>query len=218
MALYEFCNLPWRDTASGALQTGQVSLRMEIGSESRLDFYNCGETNLPAYLVYIVFRVLLGEGWIDKLEKLHRNRREKWTVEITLNTHDAKKYQLFSVGRDRPVCSSAISVSNGQIDTFSIRSEDAAPLLKKVIEEYPPVFFPKFRKYRYTYNFPTHMPGFVSRQTFTELPEPIKKQREETQRIEPEKGFASAGVFQAGETSGIIETIEALKCMEVLLV
>lgn len=214
---YEYQNLPWVENASNIVQSGRVLVRMECTDESRLDFYNSDCSKLPAYLIYIVLKIVLGEGWTEKLEKLHQNRKNVWKVEVYFSPSGIKEYRLYTIGRNKPVCSSVITISNSQIHTFSILSEDAAPLLKKIIEDYPPVLLPRYRNYRYTYFFPTHFPFDACNVKFSELPEPIKTNREETKKITVDKDIFLTGTFPAGETSGLIETIEALKCLEVLM-
>lgn len=214
---YEYRNLPWMENASGFVQSGRVLVSMECTEESRLDLYNCDGSKLPAYLIYVVLKIVLAEGWVEKLEKLHQNRKNMWRVEVFFSPKGDKEYRLYTIRQNEPVCSSVITICNSQIDTFSILSEDAAPLLKKILEDYPPVFLPRYRNYRYTYCFPTYIPFYAKNIKFLELPEPIKTKREETQRITVDKDIFLTDTFQAGKTSGIIETIEALKCLEVLL-
>jgi hypothetical protein len=159
-------------------------------------------------------KIALGDGWLEKIETLHQNRKGVWKVDVEVDPTAAKVYRLFSKENDEPFCSSAITVSKNQVHTFSIFGEDAAPLLKEIIKDYPPIFLPRYRNYRYTYCFPTHYAQTIQ---FKELPEVIKLQDSETQRIKVDKETFRNGTLQAGNTSGIIETIEAMKCLEVLL-
>lgn len=211
---YEYRNIPWKESAFE--QSGRVLVGMEGIRESRLNVYNYEGSKLPAYHIYSILKVALTEGWVETLEKLHQNRKHKWKAERLVSPEGEKEYRLYTTGQDEPVCSSVIAISNNQLHPFSILTEDAAPLLKKIIEDYPPVFLPRYRDYRYTHCFPTLY--YLDAQTikFLKLPEPIKEQRERTQRITVGNDIFSSGTFQAGETSGIIETIEALKCLEVL--
>ncbi|ATW28282.1 hypothetical protein DCMF_01475 [Candidatus Formimonas warabiya] len=201
----------------GTNQSGQVLVRMEGTGESRLDLYSYQGTKLPAYLIYVVLKTLLAEGWVEKLESLHQSRKNMWKVEVCFSPKGTKEYRLYTIEQHQPVCSSTIAISQGQIETFSIWSEDAAPLLKKVFEDYPPVFLPRYRNYRHFYFFPTHFPLFAKNIKFKEIPEPIKTRREEPQRIKVNHEIFLTDTFPAGVTSGIMETIEALKCLEVLM-
>ncbi len=211
---YEYRNIPWKESAFE--QSGRVLVSMEGIGESRLDVYNYEGSKLPAYHLYAVLKVALTERWVETLEKLHQNRKNNWKAEMFLSSEGEKEYRLYTTGQKEPVCSSAIALSNNQIQTFSILSEDAAPLLKKIIEDYPPVFLPRYRNYRNTPCFPTLYYLDAQTMKFLMPPEPIKEQRERTQRITVGKDIFLSGTFKAGETSGIIETIKALKCLEVL--
>ena len=211
---YEYRNIPWKESAFE--QSGRVLVSMEGKRESRLALYNYEGSKLPAYHLYAVLKVALTEGWIETLEKLHQNRKNNWKAEMFVSPEGEKEYRLYTTGLNEPVCSSVITISNNQIDTFSILWEDAAPLLKKIIEDYPPVFLPRNRNYRNPHCVPTFYYLDALTMKFLKLPGPIKEQRERTQRITVGEDIFSSGSFQAGETSGIIETIEALKCLEVL--
>ncbi len=215
--LLEYRNLPWKTNNSGVIKSGQVMVRMEWARKSWLDLYNWDGSDLPAYLVFVVLKIVLGAGWVEKLDKLHQSRKSKWKVEGYSNPAGAKEYRLYKLDLHKPVCSSAITVCNGFIGTFSIRTEDAAPLLKKIIEDYPPEFMPLLRSKRYNYFFPTHFSCNIKFKSFAEVPEPLRIKREETERTEVDKNDFFNGVLQAGESSGIIETIEALKSLEVLM-
>ncbi|HWP98715.1 MAG TPA: hypothetical protein VN426_17865 [Syntrophomonadaceae bacterium] len=214
---FEYRNLPWRVNNSGVVKSGQVLVRMEWTGQSWLDLHNWDGSNLPAHLISVVLKIVLGAEWAEKLEKLHLGRKSKWKVEVYSNPEEAKEYRLYKLDRNKPACSSAVTICSGLIGTFSIRTEDAAPLLKKFIEDYPPEFMPLLRSKRYNYFFPTHFPGNAKYKSFAEVPEPIKMKREETERIKVAKDSFLTGVLQAGESSEIIETIEALKCLEVLM-
>lgn len=214
---YEYRNLPWRDSASIQVKSGQVLMRIEWDRESRLDLYSWEGSKLPAYLILVVFKIVLGQGWIEKLEELHRLRQDMWKVEIYCHPDEVKEYRLYKLDHNNPVCSSAITICQGLINTFSIRTEDTAPLLKRIIEDFPPVLMPLLRNKRYTYFFPTHFPGFARNRCFKEVPAPIMAAREETVMVKVNENNFLSDVFQPGDTSGIIETIEALKCLEVLL-
>lgn len=209
---YEYRNLPWVENSAG-IKSGRLLVSMEYTEEARLDFYNYEGAKLPAYLLYIVLRMALGEGWVGKLERFHQSRKSKWKVE----TLGDKEYRLYCLEAGEPVCSSAITIDGGQINTFSIHLKDAAPLLKKILEDYTPIFLPRFKNYRYTYFFPNYYPFTIQNIRLQELPGPIQKQREETQRIIVAKETFFSDSLAAGEKSGIMETVEALKCLEVLL-
>jgi len=213
---YTYRNLPWMENANGR-QSGQVLIGLESGPDARLDLYNYMGSNLPAYLLYIVLKIVLGANWVEWMEERHQNRKGRWKVETVLNPEGSKEYRLYTDGQDGPVCSSAITVSESRLHTFSIPVEDATPLFKEIIEDYPPVFLPRYKNYRYTYFFPTYYPFYAKNITVAELPEPIKTQREEVKKLAANPDIFLSGSFEAGETSGIIETIEALKCMEVFL-
>lgn len=211
---YEYRDIPWKENAYE--QSGRVLVSMERIRESRLNVYNYEGSQLPAYHIYAVLKVALTEGWVDTLEKLHQNRKNKWKTEMVLISDGEKEYRLYTTGQKEPVCSSLISIANDQIQTFSILSEDAAPLLKKIMEDYPPVFLPRYRNSRKTNAVPVLHYLNALNLKFYEPPEPLKEQRERTRGIRVAKDIFSSGTFQAGETSGIRETIEALKCLEVL--
>ena len=211
---YEYRNIPWKENAFE--QSGRVLVSMEGIREFRLDVYNYEGSKLPAYHIYAVLKVALTEGWVEKLEMLHQNRKNNWKTEMLVSPEGEKEYRLYTTGQNEPVCSSVIALSNNHIHTFSILSEDAAPLLKKIIEDYPPVFLPRYRNNRNTHCLPSLYYLEALNMRFSKLPEPIKEQRERTQKITVSKDFFSSGTFQAGERSGILETIEALKCLEVL--
>ncbi len=212
--LYEYRNIPWKENAFE--QSGRVLVSLEGIGESRLDVFNYEGSKLSAYHIYAVLKVAMTEDWVETLEKLHQNRKNNWKAEMLVSPEGKKEYRLYTTRQNDPVCSSVIAISDNQIHNFSILSEDAAPLLKKIIEDYPPVFLPRYRNYRHTHCFPVLYYLDALNMRFLKLPEPIKEQRERTQRIMVDKDIFSSGTFQAGETSGIIETIEALKCLEVL--
>ncbi|MCB8818577.1 hypothetical protein [Desulfosporosinus shakirovi] len=211
---YEYRNIPWKEDAFE--QSGRVLVSMEGLRESRLDVFNYEGSNLSAYHIYTVLKVAMTEYWVERMEKLHQNRKNNWKAELLVSPEGKKEYRLYTTGQNDPVCSSVITISNNQIHNFSILLEDAAPLLKKIFEDYPPVFLPRYRNYRQNSCFPTlyYLDAYAMK--FSKLPEPIKEQRERTQKIMVDKDIFLFGTFQAGETSGIFETIEALKCLEVL--
>ena len=211
---YEYRNIPWKESAFE--QSGRVLVSMEGMRESRLDVYNFEGSRLPAYHLYAALKVALNERWVETLEKLHQNRKNKWKAERFVNPEGEKEYRLYTTGQNKPVCSSVIALSNNQIQTFSILSEDVTPLLKIIIEDYPPVLLPRYRNNPHTHCFPTLYYLEAQTMKFSKPPKPLKEQRDRTQRITVGKDIFSSGTFQAGETSGIIETIEALKCLEVL--
>lgn len=211
---YEYRNIPWKESTFE--HSGRVLVGMEGIRESRLDIYNYEGSKLPVYHLYAVLKVALTEGWVETLETLHQNRKNKWKAEMFVSPEGEKEYRLYTTGQNEPLCSSVIAISNNQIHPFSILSEDVAPLLKKIIEDYPPVFLPRYRSYRHTHCFPTLYYLDAQTMKFSKLPKPLKEQRERTQRITVGNDVFASGTFQAGETSGIIETIEALKCLEVL--
>lgn len=217
---YEYRNIPWKESLAGV--GGQVLVNWEQISEPRLDVYNYEGSDLSAYHIYAVLKLALSEGWLNTLEELHQKRKSEWKAEIFLSPEGVKEYRLCTNGRNEPVCSSVIAVSGSRIHTFSILPEDAAPLLKKVIEDYPPLLLPR-RCHLHRGQDTDHIHDRSSfyyleapTMKFLKLPEPLKKQRERTQRIMIDKDILSYGTFQAGERSGLLETIEAIKCLEVL--
>lgn len=213
--LYEYRSLPWIENGAGTLQSGRVLIRLDSDEENRLDFYNADDSKLPAYLIYIILKILLGVEWIGKLESMHQNRPNAWKTKVYSGPQGIHEYRLYSIKQDIPICSSLITVTDSQIETFSVYAEDAAPLLKKIIEDFPPVFLPRLLNHRYTYFFPNFYPYPVDRRCLA-FPEPIKMQRELTQNIRIPEDIFPENFMLAGQTSGIIETVEALKCMEVL--
>ncbi|MBC2722773.1 hypothetical protein [Desulfosporosinus sp.] len=212
---YEYRNIYWKEDTFE--ESGRVLVRMEElrARASRLDLYNYEGSKLPAYQINTILKVALTEGWVETLEKLHQNRKSEWKAEMFENPEGVKEYRLYTTKQNEPVCSSVIAISNNQFNTFSILSEDAAPLLKRIIEDYPPVFLPRYRNYR-AHQLPTLTYLESLKIKFPIPPEPINEQRERTQKITVGEEIFSSGTNQAGETSGIIETIEALKCLEVL--
>jgi hypothetical protein len=135
---YIYRNLPWVENANG-IQSGRVLVSLDSRGESRLDLYNYEGSNLPAYLLYIVLKIALGEDWAEKLEKMHQNRKNRWKVEVQTSPCGEKTYEIYTakqseiVTQSELVSSSCITISKGKINTFSIFSEDAAPLLKKLL-------------------------------------------------------------------------------------
>lgn len=210
-------SLPWAENASKVYRTGRLIVGMESGSESRLELYNSEGSNLPAYLIYIVLKVVLGEGWVEEFEVLHRNRQNRWKVEVNLEHQGIEEYRLYTMQQDKHICSSRIVISNGKIHSFSILTEDVAPLLKKVIESYPPVFLLKLKNYRHTYFFPAYHPFFALGRTAIRLRETMEVEREKTQSLSVDETMLQTGANSPGDISGIIEAIEALKCMEVFM-
>lgn len=213
----QYKSLPWAENASQMYKYGRVVVGMGAGQEPRLDFYNSTSSNLPAYLIYVVLKITLGEGWVEELEKIHRQRSGLWKTEVCLNREGWEDYRLYTLQQDKPVCSSRLSIANRRIHSFSIGAEDAAPLLKKVIENYPPAFLPKLKNYRYTYFFPGYLPFYGLDKASTRLEEEMNRQREETRRITAAENTLQEDVCRAGDSSGFLETIEALKCLEVFM-
>lgn len=209
--------LPWAENASKVYQSGRLIVGLETDSESRLDFYNSEGSNLPAYLIYVAFKIILGKGWVEEFEGLHLNRQNKWKADVYLDRQGFEEYRLYTLEQNKSICSSQIIISSGKIHSFSIRVEDVTPLLRKIIENYPPVFLPRLRNYRYTYFFPDYHPFYTLGKTATSLRDTMKVQREETQSIRVDKTLVQTGIHSPGVTSGIIEAIEALKCMEVFM-
>ncbi|MGC7870647.1 hypothetical protein ACPUYX_03840 [Desulfosporosinus sp. SYSU MS00001] len=210
--IHEYCNIPWKESFTGP--SGRVLVRLDKIKESWLDVYNYEGSKLWARYLFAVFNIALPQGWIENLERLHQNRRTRWKTEILVSPSGEKEYRLYTMEKSKSICSSTICVSDKQIHTFSIRLKDTAPLLKLLFEDYPPVFLPRYRK-----NSP-NTPAFyyLHDQTmkFLKHPEAIMDQRERTKSIVAAQDIFESGTFEAGEKSGIMETIEAIKCMEVL--
>ncbi|MDT8899755.1 hypothetical protein [Anaeroselena agilis] len=204
----------WMDRACDYLQVGDATVTLECAQESRLDFYNNKDSKLPAYLLYAVFRATFGGEWVDSFERLHQGRAGMWKVESFFQPNGMKEYRLYTITEHEPVCSSAITVVKNKVNTFSIYAEDAAPLLRRVIEDHPPVFFPRYRNNRSTYCLKNQS---CDKYFFTLTPTTIKSQREATRTIKVDKDKFLYDAFRAGEASGLKETIDALKCLEVLL-
>lgn len=213
----DYRNLPWRINNEGTTNSGQVMVRIEWTNKSWLDLYNWDGSDLPAYLVFIVLKIAIGAGWSEKLERMHLGRKSKWKIAAYSNCEGTREYRLYKFEQNKPVCLSAITVYQGLIGTFSIQTEDAAPLLKKVMEDFPPEFMPLLRSKRYNYFFPTHFPGNAKFKSYLEVPEPIMIKREESQNILVDDDYLLSNFLPAGESSGITETIEALKSLEVLM-
>lgn len=209
---FHYSMIPWVDNFSENAACGRVIMGKECNCGSRLDFHNCAGSKLPAYLIYHIIEKAFHAGWSNKLEQLHCSRKDWWKLHVYLNPEGAKEYRLYTIKQNKAACSSAITITGGQIDTFSIWLQDAAPLLEKIIKDYPPVLL---RIYKPSYCFP-YWNWHVVNQSFLEIPEPILRQREETEKITAGVDIQRASFSRAGETSGLIETIEALKCLEVL--
>lgn len=204
----------WMDRACDYLQVGDATVTLEYAKEARLDFYNNKDAKLPAYLIFAVFKATFGGEWVEEFEKLHQSRENVWKVEKFYHPNGMKEYRLYTMADYEPVCSSAITVTKNKINTFSIYAQDVAPLLRNVIEDHPPVFFPRYRNNRRTYCLKNHS---CDKYIVTMTPTSIMKQREATRKIKAAKETFLDNAFQAGETSGLKETIDALKCLEVLL-
>lgn len=213
---YKYQQIPWIDNASERIQFGRILVGMEDSETPRLDLYNYNYTRLPAYLIYTVLKIILDEGWIDKLERLHTNRNNNWKVEVISSSEKTKEYRLFVVEASEAFCSSVVTITYGQIENYSILAEDAAPLLKKIVEDYPPVFLPRYRNYRYTYCFPNYS-MWSGKMMLSGLPQVIVAQREkQRQMISTKHTRVITDALEAGKKSEISETIEAMKCLEVL--
>ena len=204
----------WMDRACDFLQVGDATVTLDCKEESRLDFYNNKDSKLPAYLLNAVFKATFGGEWVELFEKLHRNRKSVWKAESFYHPNGMKEYRLYTMAEDEPVCSSAIAITNNKVNTFSIYAADVAPLLRNVLEDYPPVFFPRYRNNRSTYCLRNHS---CDKYVFTVAPVLIELQRAVTQTIKVKENVFLYNAFQAGEMSGLKETIDALKCLEVLL-
>ncbi len=204
----------WMDRACDYLQVGDTTVTVDCSEESRLDFYNNKDAKLPAYLLYAVFKATFGGEWLELFEKLHQNRKYVWKAESFYQPNGMKEYRLYTMAEDEPVCSSAITITKNKVNTFSIYAADVAPLLRNVIEDHPPVFFPRYRHNRSTYCLKNHS---CDKYVFTVAPAAIKRQREVTRSIKVDKSLFLHNTRQAGEASGLKETIDALKCFEVLL-
>ncbi len=204
----------WMDRAGDFLQVGDATVALGCAQESRLDFYNSKDAKLPAYLIYAVFKVAFGAGWVEEFEKLHENRGGVWKAESFYHPNGMKEYRVYTTAGQEAVCSSAITIMNNRVNTFSIYAEDVAPLLTNVIEDHPPVFFPRYRNNRSTYCLRNHS---CDKYVIAMTPASILSQREITRNIKADRDVFLANAFRAGEPSGLKETIEALKCLEVLL-
>lgn len=216
---YEYHSIPWLDNAAERLRSGRVLVRLDGTQEAWLDLYNCYGHNLPAYLLHIVLKMVLPEDWLEKVESYHQSRLSCWTTDVSVDPWTGDKvYRLYAGSDNNPVCSSAITISaSGLTETFSVRSEDIAPLLQRIVQDYPPVFLPRYRNYRYTYCFPAYPVGYRQTQLLTDWPHDIKKRREEIATISVDGRAFNMKKSPAGRPSGLSETIEALKCLEVFL-
>lgn len=204
----------WMDRASGYLHSGSTVVTLECTREGRLELYNYDNSKLPAYLIYAALKTTFGCEWAAKFEKLHQSRKNIWKVGGLYHPNGMKEYRLYTMIKNEPVCSSAITIAKNKVDTFSIKLEDVAPLLREVIKDHPPIFFLRYRNNRNTYCFRNDS---CDKYFFATVPEAIKRQREETRKINVDKSIFLDDTFEAGEASGLIDTIEALKCLEVLL-
>ncbi|UWG95822.1 hypothetical protein LPY66_12965 [Dehalobacter sp. DCM] len=215
--LYNYQQLPWVDHATQYMQFGRILVGMEDSDKPKLDLYNYNYTMLPAYLIYSVLKIVLNDGWVEKLESLHAHRQNRWRVEVISHKISSEEYRLISDDGLNTYCSSFIAITQGNVMNFSIFAEDAAPILTKIIEKYPPVFLPKYRNFRYTYCFPQH-PMWPGKIQLAGLPQQIIDQREKHQALTTKNCSLGSDAYEAGKSSGLVETIEAMKCLEVLLV
>ncbi len=213
--LYEFRNLPWIENATGILLSGRVLVRLDR-EENRLDFYNADDSKLPAYLIHMVFNILLGDEWPAELESLHQNHPDEWKTEACKGPMESMEYRLYRKQKNIIFCSSLIKVRNGLIETFSVCAGDMAPLLKNIIEDIPPVFLPKLKNNRYSHLFPNFYPYPIEKK-YVELPQAIVRYRETTHYTKIDENLLADSFHPAGQPSGIMESVEALKCLEVLL-
>jgi len=204
------------------MKGGRVYVCLESGENSRLTLYNGEGSRLPAYLISIVLKILLGSEWVKRLEDFHLARHGRWQVEVMTEAKDTlediKEYRLHSCGDgdNEPCCSSKIIVINGNLANFSIQAQDATPLLKEIIEDYPPVFLPRYKNYRYTYFFPTNNFFFYPNVlNLAKLPELKQKLQQEAASSMPDADSFWQNSRAAGEPSGIEESIATLKCLEV---
>lgn len=211
---YVYRNIPWKEHPFG--ESGRVLVSIDVRRGTRLDVYNYEGSKLPAHHIFTVLKMALTKGWVETLENLHRNRITMWKAEMVVSSDGVREYRLYTTERNEVVCSSRIAVSNNEINTFSILAEDAAPLLKRIIEDYPPIFLKSCRNNRNNGHYPSLYYLDAQNTRLLTLPEPIREQMEWTRRITVPDNRVSTGTFQAGITSGLIETIEALKCLEVL--
>ena len=220
---FEYHTLLWKENLAGL--SGRVLVNIDRTGEPRLDIYNYEGSEISAYHLYTVLNLTLAEGWLENLERWHRNRRNKWKTEVVVSSDnvsdDEKEYRLYTFGQSEAACSSLIAVSDQRIRTFSVLAEDAAPLLKKIIEDFSPAFLPGGRSsYRESRRIPAFYYLKAPRLWFPELPILLKEQRERVKTRTAFNSSDSAGALRkalaAGQTSGLLETIEALKCLEVL--
>ncbi len=203
--------LPWVDSISGMLSSGRLLVRMKPGADW-LDCCNWEGSRLPAALLYGVFQIALGERWAEELEALHCGRDRRWQAEVS-SGQDKREYRVHTITDAGAGCSSIITIAGGQVETFSIRAEDGAPLLSKIFGEHTPAFVPRYRNNRL---FPNFYP-YPADHKYLEMPVIIRERRDALGLI-PDSGDICAHQWQLpGGTSGLIETIQALKCMEVLL-
>lgn len=203
--------LPWVDNSSRMLSSGRLLVRMETGTDW-LDCCNWEGSRLPAALLHGVFKIALGETWAEELEALHCSRDHRWLTAVS-GPCDEREYRVYTIANAGVRCSSKITIEGGQVETFSIRAEDGAPLLTRIFGEHTPIFLPRYRNDRL---FPNFYP-YPAEHKYLETPVLIRERREAAGLI-PAGGDVCANQWQPpGEISGLIETIQALKCMEVLL-
>lgn len=221
---FEYHTLLWKENLAGL--SGRVLVNIDRTGEPRLDVYNYEGSGISAYHLYTVLNLTLAEGWLEDLERWHRDRRNKWKTETeavvsSANvSDDEKEYRLYTFRQSGAACSSLIAVSDQRIRTFSVLAEDAAPLLKEIIKDYAPAFLPSGRSsYRESQRIPAFYYLKASRLRFPELPILLKEQRERV-KIMTVFNYSDSEALRtasaAGQTSGLLETIEALKCLEVL--
>lgn len=203
--------LPWVDNCSRMLSSGRLLVRMESGADW-LDCCNWEGSRLPASLLHGVFKIALGERWAEGLEALHCSRDHRWRAEVS-GGHAERVYRVHTIADTGARCTSIITIEGGQVETFSIRAEDGAPLLTRIFGEHAPVFLPRYRNNRLFPDFYPYPPDHK----YLETPMLIRERREAADLIPVSNDICAIQWQLPGESSGLIETIQALRCMEVLL-
>lgn len=215
-SLWSYKSLPWAEGCSKIYRSGRVVVGKEVTEQYRLELYNCGCINLSAQLIPAVLKNIMGENWVEELEREHLKRRHIWKSQMYINCFGEEEYRIYTLQHQKAICSSRLIVSQGQINSFSILEEDAAPLLRMVMEKYQPSLL-GMGKTRRNYYLSPYLPFYTVGKSWQKLKEEMSRQQAATQKIEVQERELQNNACLAGESSGILEISEALKCMEVLL-
>lgn len=130
--------------ADGPNKETRGRVGVSFDSADHVTLVNLGNYMLPAVLLLPVLNEALGDGWIDKAEKLHRHRDHPWKIEVHKGLSGACDYRLRVLENEdwlyMPV-KARLHVSMYSKLNEGLRSVwlgDLAPLLASFLEEFPP--------------------------------------------------------------------------------